>query len=413
MLRFEDCMSRIICVSQNAFIKGRNIMDGVLSLHEILHETKRKNKNGVILKLDFEKAYDKISWSFLFESMKQRGFCDTWCNWIQQVVCSGTLSVKINDTVGSYFKSKKGVRQGDPLSPLLFNLAADCLAKLVHLAQENNLIKGLIPDVIPKGVAILQYADDTILCMDDDVETMTNMKILLYIYEKMSGLKINFGKSEIIMVSLDEHKSLLYSELINCATGSWPIKYLGVPVSGSRLHVKDWMSLNDKILKRLDGWQSTSLSYGGKLILFNACLSCIPTYAMSMYLLPKTVVKKIDIVRKRFFWQGGANKRKYHLVKWAVITKPKKKGGLGVKDLRKMNISLLCKWWWKLENEEGLWREIVRKKYKVRGGIVNLRDKPSNSPMWNDLIKIKDVYLAGRIMKIGDGRDIDFRRDPI
>jgi hypothetical protein len=238
MLRFEDCMSRIICVSQNAFIKGKNIMDGVLSLHEILHETKRKNKDGVILKLDFEKAYDKISWSFLFDSMKQRGFCDTWCNWIHQVVCSGTLSVKINDTMGGYFKSKKGVRQGDPLSPLLFNLAADCLAKMVHLAQENNLIKGLIPDIIPRGVAILQYADDTILCMDDEVETMTNMKILLYMYEKMSGLKINFGKSEIIMVSLDEHKALMFSELINCATGSWPIKYLGVPVSGSRLHVK-------------------------------------------------------------------------------------------------------------------------------------------------------------------------------
>jgi hypothetical protein len=228
----------------------------------------------------------------------------------------------------------------------------------------------------------------------------------------MSSLKINFGKSEIIMVSLDEQKTLLFSELINCASGSWPIKYLGVPVSGSRLHVKGWMSLNDKILKRLDGWQSTSLSYGGKLILLNACLSCIPTYAMSMYLLPKTVVKKIDIVRKRFFWQGGANKRKYHLVKWAVITKSKKKGGLGVKNLRKMNISLLCKWWWKLENEEGLWQDIVRKKYKVRGGIVNLRNKPSNSPVWNDLIKIKGVYLAGRIMKIGDGRDIDFWRDP-
>jgi hypothetical protein len=77
-----------------------------------------------------------------------------------------------------------------------------------------------------------------------------------------------------------------------------------------------------------------------------------------------------------------------------------------------MNISLLCKWWWKLENEEGLWQEIVRKKYKVRGGIVNLRNKPSNSPVWNDLVKIKGVYLAGRIMKIGDGRDNDFWRDP-
>jgi mannosylglycoprotein endo-beta-mannosidase len=98
--------------------------------------------------------------------------------------------------------------------------------------------------------------------MEDDTEIMTNMKILLYIYEKMSRLKINFGKSEIIMVSSEEQKALLYSEMINCATGSWPIKYLGVPVSGSRLHVKDWIALNEKILKRLDGWQRASLSYG-------------------------------------------------------------------------------------------------------------------------------------------------------
>jgi hypothetical protein len=99
-------------------------------------------------------------------------------------------------------------------------------------------------------------------------------------------------------------------------------------------------------------------------------------------------------------------------VKWAVITKPKKKGGLGVKDLRKMNISLLCKWWWKFENEEGLWQEIVRKKYRVKGGIASLREKPTNSPVWNDLIKVKNMYLAGRIMKVGNGADTDFWEDP-
>jgi hypothetical protein len=170
MLRFEDCMSRIINRSQNAFIKGRNIMEGVLSLHEIIHDTKRKRKDGVILKLDFEKAYDKISWSFLFESLKQRGFCDQWCAWIKRVVDSGTLSVKINDTVGYYFKSRKGVRQGDPLSPLLFNLAADGLAKMIQTTQRNGLIKGLIREYIKDGVDILQYADDTILCMEDDEE---------------------------------------------------------------------------------------------------------------------------------------------------------------------------------------------------------------------------------------------------
>jgi hypothetical protein len=163
----------------------------------------------------------------------------------------------------------------------------------------------------------------------------------------MSGLKINFNKSEVIMVSSDDQKALAFSEMLNCATGSWPIKYLGVPVSGSRLHVVDWLNLNEKIMKRLEGWQCTSLSYGGRLILLNACLSSMPTYAMSMYMLPKTVIKKMDITRKKFFWQGNNAKKKYHLVKWSVITKPKRKGGLGVKDLRKMNISLLCKWWWK------------------------------------------------------------------
>jgi hypothetical protein len=69
----------------------------------------------------------------------------------------------------------------------------------------------------------------------------------------------------------------------------------------------------------------------------------------------------MDRTRKTFFWQGGGDKKKYHLVKWIKVTKPKTKGGPGVKDMRKMNISLLCKWWWKLENEEGLRLEVVRK----------------------------------------------------
>jgi hypothetical protein len=104
--------------------------------------------------------------------------------WIREVVTSGTISVQINGTVGSYFKSGKGVRQGDPLSPLLFNLAADGLAKMIHKAQENGLVKGLVPEYIEHGLAVLQYADDTILCLEDDIETVQNMKLLLCIYGK-------------------------------------------------------------------------------------------------------------------------------------------------------------------------------------------------------------------------------------
>jgi hypothetical protein len=84
----------------------------------------------------------------------------------------------------------------------------------------------------------------------------------------------------------------------------------------------------------------------------------------------------MDRTRKRFFWQGGGEKRKYYLVKWDKITRSKQKGGLGIKDLRKMNISLLCKWWWKLEHEEGLWQEIVKKKIQDNRGDSPVTEKP-------------------------------------
>jgi len=151
-----------------------------------------EKKDGLILKLDFEKAYDKLNWDFLFDCLKQRGFCKKWCDWIKLVMSSGTVSVKVNNINGSYFKSGRGVRQGDPLSPFLFNIAADTLAKMISLAQKNNLIKGLVPEYIENGVAVLQYADDTILCIQDDKEQASHLKLLLYFYEAMSGLKVKF-----------------------------------------------------------------------------------------------------------------------------------------------------------------------------------------------------------------------------
>jgi hypothetical protein len=117
---------------------------------------KQKNQVGIVLILDFEKAYDKVCWDFLFAGLKIRGFNDKWCLWIKQVVTGGTVSVKINNMLGPYFVSHKGVRQGDPLSPILFNLVADCLTRMVRNAQENGLIIGLVDNLVPKGIAILQ-----------------------------------------------------------------------------------------------------------------------------------------------------------------------------------------------------------------------------------------------------------------
>jgi len=342
-------------------------MNSVMALHEILHETKRNKEVGVVLKLDFEKAYDKINWNFLFDCLHLWSFCDTW---IKIVVTGGTVCVKLNNIEGPYFVSHKGVRQGDPLSPILFNFVADCLARMVKMAQHNGLLCGLAENLIPKGVAILQYADDTIICLKNDVEKARNMKLLLYLHEVMSGLKINFGKSEVILVNGDNDTQILYADLFNCQAGLFPIKYLGVPVGPGRLHIKDWVPLQEKNLKKLSTWKGSSLSMAGRLTLINSSLSSTFIYHMSMYFLPKTTTQILDKQRRTFFWQGNGSKKKYHLIQWKVICKSKHKGGLGIKDIRKMNISLLSKWWWKLETEDGLWQSIVKAKYMQGNNLI-------------------------------------------
>jgi hypothetical protein len=103
-------MNKIIHLSQTAFIKGRFITDGVALLQEVLRESKFRKQQGVVLKIDFEKAYDKVNWNFLLDCCRQKGFSDSWMIWIRKVVADGTLSVKVNDRKGAYFGSHKGVR---------------------------------------------------------------------------------------------------------------------------------------------------------------------------------------------------------------------------------------------------------------------------------------------------------------
>jgi hypothetical protein len=112
------------------------------------------------------------------------------------VVEGDIVSVRINNQTGKYIRSAKAVRQGDPLSPILFNFVADSLARIMDKAIENDVLKGLGNHLIPNMVSLLQYADDTIICLENDLTKARNLKMLLYIYEMMEGLKINFMKSD-------------------------------------------------------------------------------------------------------------------------------------------------------------------------------------------------------------------------
>ena len=140
------------------------------------------------------------------------------------------MGIKVNDDIGHYFQTRKGLRQGDPLSPILFNIVADMLAVLISRAKEDGQVGSLVPHLVEGGVSILQYADDTILFMEHDIQKAVNMKLILCIFEQLSGLKINFHKSEIFCFGKAKEMEHQYKQIFGCESGSLPFRYLDVPI---------------------------------------------------------------------------------------------------------------------------------------------------------------------------------------
>ena len=210
--------------------------------------------DGVLLKIDFEKAYDKVNWNFLQQVMRMKGFDPVWCEWVNQFVSRGSVGVKVNDDIGHYFQTRKGLRQGDPLSPTLFNIVADMLAILINRAKEDCQVAGLIPHLVDGGVSILQYADDTIIFMEHDLEKALNMKLILCIFEQLSGLKINFHKSEIYCFGNAKDAVSEYTQLFGCEPGSLPFTYLGITIHFRKLKNSDWKPVEDRFEKKLSSW---------------------------------------------------------------------------------------------------------------------------------------------------------------
>jgi hypothetical protein len=146
--RIIQIAETVIRPPQTAFMPGRHILEGVVILHETIHKLHRKKMDVILLKIDFEKAYDKVKWSFLQQALRMKGFHPKWCQWIRNFVEKGSIGIRVNNDIGHYFQTRKGLRQGDLLSPILFNIVADMLAIMIARAKEDGKVDGLIPHLV-------------------------------------------------------------------------------------------------------------------------------------------------------------------------------------------------------------------------------------------------------------------------
>lgn len=192
--RMEKVVHKVISLTQSAFIRDRNILDGVVVANEIVDEAKKKKKSMFIFKIDFEKVYDSVNWDFLVDMMEVLGFGDKWRGWIKECISSAEVSVLVNGSPTSSVKLGRGLRQGDPLSPFLYLMVAECLSRIMVKACSSGIFSPVKVGLDEVEVSH-QYADDSIIFGEARIENILVLKSVLRCFEWYSGLKINFRKS--------------------------------------------------------------------------------------------------------------------------------------------------------------------------------------------------------------------------
>jgi hypothetical protein len=205
--------------------------------------------------LDFAKAFDTVEHSSMLSVMKHMGFPEKWLHWISMILSTGYSSILLNGVPGKQFLCKRGVRQGDPLSPLLFVLAAELLQYVVNDACSNGHL--IIPIPQPNNdFPIIQYADDTILLMQADEAQLLCLKEILEKFADSTGLKVNFGKSHIVPINVPEEKMATLASAFGCQIGSLPFTYLGLPMGITKPRFQDLTPIMDRIERRLSACSS-------------------------------------------------------------------------------------------------------------------------------------------------------------
>jgi hypothetical protein len=331
--RLASVIGSSIPNTQKVFLKGRQLVEGVVVVNEVIDFAKKSGKDCLILKVDFEKVYDSVDWGFLEDMLLRFGFGDKWRAWMRACVCAGNLSVLVNGSPTEEIGIKRGLKQGDPLAPLLFLLVAEGLGLLMRRAVESHRFSPFLVgrDAVP--VSILQYADDTLCIGEASIENLWSLKAMLRGFEMASGLKVNFSKSCIMGVNVSEDFLSMATNFLNCRRGSIPFKYLGLPVGANPRNISTWEPMLNVIKGRLGSWGNKYVSLGGRIVLINAVLSAIPVFYLSYLKMPTKVWKEVVKIQRSFLWGGLSKRNKMCWVKWDEVCKPRKEGGLGIRDL--------------------------------------------------------------------------------
>nr|XP_043609708.1 uncharacterized protein LOC122581544 [Erigeron canadensis] len=386
--RLKRVFGNLISDTQTEFLSDRLILDGPLIVNEAVPWAKKDKKKMFILKVDFNKACDNVNWGFLISNMQNLGFPKRWCNWVHGILSSARASVLVNGSPTFEFHCKKGMRQGDPISPFLFLLVMEVISVMPKRACEARRIRGIqLPNQGPI-LSHLLYADDCMFMGEWEEENLKQVTHLLKVFHIVSGLKINLNKSFLFAVGVENSEVSRLAGRFKCREGSFPFDHLGIRIGGNMNRIASWDFLFDIFEARLAVWKSRCISMAGRVILIKAVMESLPTYYFSLFKVPEKVINGLESIIRRFLWNGSGDTKKIHWVSWEKVTTPINLGGLGLSKLKDSNIALLSKWMWRYKNEQGvLWRKVIDSIHNTKRCWEFL---PSNSGVlgvWKSIVK--------------------------
>jgi hypothetical protein len=234
---------------------GKQTPDSVLIANECLDSRLRSHIPSVVCKLDIEKAFDHVNWDYLLHLLDCMGFGFKWRTWIRTCISTVRFSIMVNGSPSGFFGSSRGLRQGDPLSPLLFLLVMEVLSQMLRRIEEAGLIRGFkAGKATVSGLSIshLLFADNTIVFCDANPNQILHLRMVLAYFETVTGLGVNMGKSELVPVG-EMNNVFLLTDILCCRVGALPMTYLGMPLRASFKASSVWNPILENIERKLAG----------------------------------------------------------------------------------------------------------------------------------------------------------------
>lgn len=417
--RIKPFLAFSLSERQLGFLKGRRIQDAIGAAHECIHSTKQKNQKALILKLDLKKAFDCIDWEFLRLILHAAGFGALLTNWILACVTNANFAVLINGEASSFFKSERGLRQGCPLSPYLFILIMEGLSLLLNKRFIENHISGIKVSKLVK-IFLLMFVDDVLIMTKADLVEWTTIQDSLLHFCSVSGLSINHSKSYAHHWGLSASDLLRFKDFftytfIDLKEG---FRYLGYQLKMGATHLGDWRWLVAIFEKKIDFWCNKWLSMGGRFILIKAVLESLVVFWMTLERIPNKITSLLRRLAFNFLWNGRAGNRRIHLCSWETLSKPRRVGGWGLKNLHTFNTALLASSWWRAVTKDSIWHRIIIDKYLGSLPLchwirrTSLQTKRA-SPIWKGLVASTPVILHWLRWKPSTGMEIIIGKDKI